>query len=214
MRLLYVLTYFIRCSEVQPSPPSMLNTSSESIPNLDNGEHDCLSDAESGRAHQSQSHSESQDWPGFEEAEQCLESRASSVTVISESERHSFASPVNVGRDTPVVKPHPFSFKSSRSRLNSQSDTDPLDPCLHRLAGCHTEGGGGGGSALGFSPQNFEVDIFFDLSSSLVANFQPFWSPRSNLRAYKFHGDHHHSSLEGVALYAHVFFPSPPKHSA
>ena len=31
-----------------------------------------------------------------------------------------------------------------------------------------------------FPPQNLEVDIFFILSSSLAANFQPFWSPRSH----------------------------------
>ena len=34
--------------------------------------------------------------------------------------------------------------------------------------------------------QNFEVDIFLILSSSLVANFRTFWSPRSNLRTCKF----------------------------
>ena len=55
------------------------------------------------------------------------------------------------------------------------------------LAGCHTEGGFPPPSTSSSPrPQNFEVEIFLILSSSLGANFQPFWSPKSDPRARKF----------------------------
>ena len=60
-------------------------------------------------------------------------------------------------------------------------------------------------------PQNFAVDFFLILSSSLVANFQPFWCPRSNLRACKI-------SWGSIAPHPprgrgsmHMFFPTPTK---
>ena len=53
---------------------------------------------------------------------------------------------------------------------------------------CHTEGGGRTGipppSMSSPPPQNLKVDLFLILSSSLVANFQPFWSPRSHQKQH------------------------------
>ena len=37
---------------------------------------------------------------------------ASSVTIVSEHDRHTFASPVTSGGESPVIRPHPFGFKS------------------------------------------------------------------------------------------------------
>ena len=37
---------------------------------------------------------------------------ASSVTIVSEHDRHMFASPVTSGGESPVIRPHPFGFKS------------------------------------------------------------------------------------------------------
>ena len=101
MRILYILTYFIRCSEVQPGIHQ--ETTLEDLPEFELNElHD------------------------LEESEVFGESRASSVTVISDYDRHSYASPIP--SESPVVKPHPFSFRhqcwSPRGDSQSQSDVD------------------------------------------------------------------------------------------
>lgn len=71
-------------------------------------------------------------------------SRASSVTVMSENDRHSlmspFASPVNQGMDTPIVRPHPFRIRTTplvaspsgsssdaRRVVSAPSETDSID---------------------------------------------------------------------------------------
>ena len=65
-------------------------------------------------------------------------SRASSVTVMSEPDHHfsPFASPVNHGADTPIVRTHPFSIRSSflspcENRKSSQSESDSIDGSQH-----------------------------------------------------------------------------------
>ena len=58
--------------------------------------------------------------PQLEDSDK-FESRASSVTVVSEHERH-FVSPVSIGRETPVIKPHPFGFKTAPVSIVSSSD--------------------------------------------------------------------------------------------
>ena len=48
--------------------------------------------------------------------------------VISENEPHSFvtpfASPVNFGRDTPIIKPHPFSLRGMNHQLSTGSGSE------------------------------------------------------------------------------------------
>ncbi len=123
MRLLYVLTYFIRCCEVQPGLEAHRTKSNSLCPS------DLGPSCSTSNLNLSQN-----DLHDFvrgldDETDVFQESRASSVTVISDHEHHSFASPVPSERETPVVKPHPFGFKSqggsdTLTRKASQTDTD------------------------------------------------------------------------------------------
>ena len=84
-------------------------------------------------------------------------SRASSVTVMSDPDRASlfspFASPVNQGMDTPIVRTYPFGIRStplsvagttpgSDVRKGSQSDSDSLDSLHMQHSQLHAHGMG------------------------------------------------------------------------
>ena len=133
-RLLYILSYFIRCSEIQPGTefrPEPVQSSSSSLSSLSRtaptrpfggARWDIGSDVDSGDV--------------FEE------SRGSSLTLLSEHDRSSVPpvmSPANNNnnRDTPLVKPHPFGFKSSacgdlhNASRGSHDDSDTASPSEH-----------------------------------------------------------------------------------
>lgn len=98
-RLLYVISYFIRCSEVEFHGASSCELYQQSYGFEDSVSSDVLHD-----------------------------SRASSVmTDMSESGRHSAhpSSLTSVGREALVIKPHPYSFSQagSRSRHSSRSES-------------------------------------------------------------------------------------------
>lgn len=88
------------------------------------------------------SHDESHDWERELEGSDAFpgHSRASSITVVSEHERLPLASPISMGRESPVVKPHPFSFRSGTdSHRNSHNEVDLWEYHLHK-SGSGSEG--------------------------------------------------------------------------
>ncbi|KAL5506413.1 hypothetical protein EMCRGX_G008045 [Ephydatia muelleri] len=119
-RLLYLLSYFIRCSEIQlgrefksdptgRGPTGALSSSMTSLSRAGGGERprwDVGSDQDGSDV--------------FEE------SRGSSLTLLSEHDRASVTTAMSpaASRDVPLVKPHPFSFKASDLHRFSHEDSD------------------------------------------------------------------------------------------
>ena len=66
---------------------------------------------------------------------------ASSVTIVSEHDRHTFASPVTSGGESPVITPHPFGFRSGSdvTHRGSHSEVEGSENHSHRL-GSSSEG--------------------------------------------------------------------------
>ena len=66
---------------------------------------------------------------------------ASSVTIVSEHDRHTFASPVTSGGESPVIRPHPFGFRSGSdvTHRGSHSEVEGSENHSHRL-GSGSEG--------------------------------------------------------------------------
>ena len=59
----------------------------------------------------------------LEESEVLGSRTSSAITLISEQDRQPFASPASVERETPVVRPHPFSFRAPHSVDSHKSDS-------------------------------------------------------------------------------------------
>ena len=66
---------------------------------------------------------------------------ASSVTIVSEHDRHTFASPVTSGGESPVIRPHSFGFRSGSdvTHRGSHSEVEGSENHSHRL-GSSSEG--------------------------------------------------------------------------
>ena len=66
---------------------------------------------------------------------------ASSITIVSEHDRHTFASPVTSGGESPVIRPHPFGFRSGSdvTHPGSHSEVEGSENHSHRL-GSSSEG--------------------------------------------------------------------------
>ena len=104
-------------------------------------------------------------------------SRASSVTVISEHDRHSllspYASPVNHGMDTPIVRPHPFGIRATNAAVSSPSSSlsqlvSPSD-CRKGGGGC-VAGGGGGSQSESDSVDSFTMRLQEPVARQLKKN--------------------------------------------
>ena len=52
---------------------------------------------------------------------------ATSVTIVSEHDRHTFASPVTSGGESPVIRPHSFGFRSGSDVTHRGSHSEVED---------------------------------------------------------------------------------------